>query len=73
MGSGVLPSPQQDCLHICRGLVLTLLITNGVGSRSRADPDFSGILKIVETLEKTWKMLKNVETIGLAALSGWPL
>ena len=52
MGSGVLPSPHQDCVHICRGFVPTLLITNGVGSRSRAEPDFSGILKKVETIEK---------------------
>ena len=27
----------------------------------RVDPDFSGILKTVETVEKTWKRVKNVE------------
>ena len=32
-----------------------------------------GILKNVETIETTWKRVKHVQKIDLAALSGWPL
>ena len=44
----------------------------GMGPGPESTPIYQDSCKKVETLEKTWKMLKNVETIGLAALSGWP-